>query len=80
MKKPTTPTPKITSCPTCGSPKIRRVRKSVTRSHAGRTYVVPDLALWECPACGERVYDRAALRQIEACSPAYHKARRATAR
>ncbi len=80
MKKPTTPTPTITRCPTCGSTKIRRVRKTVRRVHAGRTYLVPDLAFWECPACGERVYDRDALRQIEARSPAYHKARRAASR
>jgi YgiT-type zinc finger domain-containing protein len=80
MKKRTTPSPKITRCPTCGSPKIRRVRKTVTRTHAGRTYVVPDLAFWESPACGERVYDRAAMRQIETRSPAYHKTRRAVAR
>ncbi len=80
MKKPSTPIPKITSCPTCGSAKIRRVRKTVTRTHAGRTYLVPDLAFWECPACGEHVYDRDAMRQIAAHSPAYHKARRAAAR
>ena len=80
MKKPTTPTPKITSCPTCGSPKIRRVRKTVKRTHAGRPYVIPGLAFWECPACGERVFDGAAMRQIEAHSPAYLKTRRAAAR
>jgi YgiT-type zinc finger domain-containing protein len=80
MKKPSTPSPKITHCPTCGSAKIRRVRKTVRRTHAGQTYTVPDLAFWECPACGECVYDRAALRQIEARSPAYQKARRAAAR
>jgi YgiT-type zinc finger domain-containing protein len=80
MKKPTPSTPKITSCPTCGGAKIRRVRKTVTRTHAGRTYAVPDLDFWECPACGERVYDRDALRRIEARSPAYQKSRRAAAR
>jgi YgiT-type zinc finger domain-containing protein len=80
MRHKTTATPTITSCPTCGSPKIRRVRKTIKRTHAGRTYVVPDLAFWECPACGERVYDRTALRQIEAHSPAYQKPRRAAAR
>ncbi|MBI3783781.1 MAG: YgiT-type zinc finger protein [Deltaproteobacteria bacterium] len=80
MRHTTPPTPKITSCPTCGSTKIRRVRKTVKRTHAGQTYVVPDLAFWECAACGERIYDRTAMRQIEAHSPAYHKTRRAAAR
>lgn len=75
-----TTAPQITRCPTCGSAKIRRLRKTVTRTHAGRTYVVPDLAFWDCPACGERVYDREAIRQIAARSPAYQKARRAAAR
>jgi YgiT-type zinc finger domain-containing protein len=80
MKKPSTPSPTITRCPICGSAKIRRVRKTVTRTHAGQTYLVPDLAFWECPTCGERVYDRDALRRIESHSPAYQKARRAAAR
>ena len=75
-----TATPQITSCPTCRSPKIRRVRKTVARTHAGQTYMVPDLAFWECPACGERVYDRTAMREIEAHSPAYRKTRRAAGR
>jgi predicted RNA-binding Zn-ribbon protein involved in translation (DUF1610 family) len=29
---------------------------------------------YECPNCGEKVYDREAMLKIEACSPAYHKA------
>ncbi len=80
MKKPAPSTPKITHCPTCGSAKIRRVCKTVTRTHAGQTYTVPDLAFSECTACGERVYDRDAIRRIEAHSPAYQKPRRAAAR
>ena len=80
MRHPTTATPKLTGCPTCGSQKIRRVRKTVKRTHASQTYGVPDLAFWECPACGERVYDRNAMREIEAHLPAYQKARRAAGR
>jgi len=80
MVKPITSSAKIARCPTCGSRAIHRVRKTVKRTHAGRTYMVPNLAFWECPACGERVYDRAAMRQIEAHSPAYPKTRRAAAR
>ncbi|MGD9764349.1 MAG: hypothetical protein AB7V27_11590 [Candidatus Binatia bacterium] len=44
------------------------------------SYAFPNLGFWECPACGERVYDRTAMRQIEAHSPAYQKTRRASAR
>lgn len=75
-----TPRPTITRCPTCGSTTVRHVRKTVKCTHAGRSYVVPDLAFWECPACAEHVYDRDAIRQIEAHSPAYQRARRAAAR
>jgi|DewCreStandDraft_4_1066084.scaffolds.fasta_scaffold20080_3 YgiT-type zinc finger domain-containing protein len=72
-----TTAPKITRRPTGAT--TRRVRKTVTRTHAGRSYAVPDLAFWECPACGERVYDRDAIRQIEASSHADQKTRRAAA-
>ena len=75
-----TPTPHITSCPTCGSPKIRRVCRDLKRTYHSQPYVVPRLEFFECPACGERVYDRDAMRKIAAASPAYHKPRRAAAR
>ena len=58
-------------CPTCGGERISRVRKTVTRQYNGRAYQVPDLEFEECPDCGERVYDREAMRKIEAYSPAY---------
>ena len=65
--------PKITECPTCGSGKIRRAKRNLRRSYRGQTYVVPNLHFLECPDCGERVYDREAMRKIEAYSPAYAK-------
>jgi predicted RNA-binding Zn-ribbon protein involved in translation (DUF1610 family) len=37
--------------------------------------VVPNLEFYECPDCGERIYDRDAMRKIEAHSPAYAKLR-----
>jgi hypothetical protein len=51
----------------------------VTRRHKGKAYDVPDLEFEECPKCGERLYDREAMRQIEAHSPAYAKRRGAKA-
>ena len=66
---------KITHCPTCGSRKIRKVRRNLTRDFRGQTYVVPDLEFHECPNCGEKLYDREAMRKIEAHSPAFAKAR-----
>jgi YgiT-type zinc finger domain-containing protein len=64
----------IKTCPTCGSDKIRRVARNLIRSYKGQTYAVPRVEFYECPNCGEKVYDREAMLKIEACSPAYHKA------
>jgi len=66
---------KITECPACGSDKIRRVRKNLRRESHGKAYVIPRLAFWECPACGERLFDRDAMRKIEAHRPTRSRAR-----
>jgi YgiT-type zinc finger domain-containing protein len=68
------PTIQIKSCPTCGSAKIKWVRKNLTRNYRGETYTVPAVEYYECPSCGEHVYDRDAMRKIESYSPAFaHK-------
>jgi len=36
-------------------------------------YTVEELEFYECPDCGEKVYDRDAMRTIEANSPAFAK-------
>ena len=64
---------KITICPCCGSDKIKCVRRDWTGEFEGRTYTVPELEFYECADCGERIYDREAMRRIEACSPAFSK-------
>jgi YgiT-type zinc finger domain-containing protein len=61
----------IKTCPTCGSDKIQLVVKDVTRQYKGQTYTVPAVEFYECPNCGEKVYDRVAIQKIEAYSPAY---------
>ena len=55
----------IEKCPSCGSYKIRKLRRNWVGKHNGLDYVVPDLQYYECPDCGERVYDRDAMRRIE---------------
>ena len=70
---------KITMCPSCGSDKIRKVRRNWTGTFKGKTYRVPDLQYDECPECGERVYDRDAMREIEAHSPAFAHPKRKSA-
>jgi YgiT-type zinc finger domain-containing protein len=63
----------ITSCPTCGSKKIHKVRRDWQGEYESQKYVVKHLEFYECPACGEKLYDRDAMRKIEACSPAFVK-------
>ncbi|MBI2210786.1 MAG: YgiT-type zinc finger protein [Deltaproteobacteria bacterium] len=64
---------KITTCPSCGSRKVKKVRRSWTGSFKGKRYTVPNLQYHECPDCGEKVYDRDAMREIEAYSPAFER-------
>lgn len=61
----------ITRCPTCGSDQIKKVCRDWTGVAKGQTYVVPALTFYECPVCGERVFEREALNQIQAVSPAF---------
>ena len=64
----------ITRCPSCGSRRIRKTVKDLSGEFRGKPYLVADLAYYECPVCGERVFDREAMRRIESCSPAYSTA------
>jgi YgiT-type zinc finger domain-containing protein len=66
---------RINICPTCGSAKIKRVRRNLSGRFAGRSYTVPSLDFYECPDCGEKVYDREAMRKIEATSRTFNRPR-----
>ena len=57
-------------CPTCGEARMKRVTQSVETKVGRRKLTVPDVQLDECPGCGERLYDLAALRQIRAAREA----------
>ncbi len=63
----------ITICPSCGENNIKKVHKKWTSTFEGEVYSVPSLQFYECPDCGERIYDREAMRKIEAASPAFTK-------
>jgi YgiT-type zinc finger domain-containing protein len=67
---------KIKTCPTCGSSGIKKMKKDWKGESQGKTYTVPSLSFYECPDCGERVYDRDAMHRIEEKSPALGKAHR----
>lgn len=64
---------KLTTCPSCGSDKIKRVKRNWKGEFQGKRYTVPGLEYHECPSCGEKVYDREAMRKIESHSPAFAK-------
>jgi YgiT-type zinc finger domain-containing protein len=64
---------KIRKCPSCGSAKIKHVRRNWSGEYKGRRYIVENLEYYECPDCQEQIYDRDAMRAIEASSPAFAK-------
>ncbi len=63
----------ITVCPTCGSDRIQKVRREQIRDFEGEACTVPDLEFYECPDCGEQLYDRLAMEKMQAASPAFAK-------
>ena len=65
----------IKICPSCGSRRIAKLCRDWDGDFEGKRYVVRDLEYYECPACGEQVFDREAMRKIEARSPAFAQAR-----
>ena len=58
-------------CPTCGSTRVRRVRRTITRTFRGKTYRVPSVEFHECQKCGEEIFSPEAVRRIQARSPAF---------
>ena len=63
----------IKTCPSCGGKRVKRVRGNWAGDFKGETYTVPNLEYYVCPDCGEKVYDREAMRQMEAHSPAFKR-------
>lgn len=54
---------------------MMKVCRDWSGSFEGRSYTVAGLEFYECPACGERVYDRDARRRIQGWSPAFARRR-----
>ena len=61
----------INICPSCGSNKIKRIRRDWRGVFKDQPYTVRSLEFYECPACGEKIYDRQAMQKIETHSPAF---------
>jgi YgiT-type zinc finger domain-containing protein len=51
-------------CPTCGVHGMKRVSRSLTTRVGSTKVVVRGVEVEECPHCGERLYDLAALRRL----------------
>ncbi len=63
----------FTFCPNCGSDQLAKVRRDWVGNFRGHRYIVFALEFFDCPNCGEKIYDRDAMRRIEAVSPAFAK-------
>ena len=59
----------IRTCPTCGSKRLKRVCRGVTRNVLGEKYIVPAVTFHECPNCGEKLYGRQAMHKLESFRP-----------
>ena len=55
------------------SKKIKQVRRNLISKVMNHSYTVPNLDLYECLSCKEKIYDRRAMKKIEAYSPAFHQ-------
>ncbi|MGD1277314.1 MAG: YgiT-type zinc finger protein [Tepidisphaeraceae bacterium] len=56
----------IRTCPTCGSRRIRRVKRDIQSKRNGETFVAKGIEIEECPNCGERLFSPEALEAIAA--------------
>ena len=58
---------------------MRVVTKDLVRNRKDFTYVVSQVTFNECPECGEHLYNREAMQQIEAAKDKALKRRRKSA-
>jgi YgiT-type zinc finger domain-containing protein len=65
----------VSTCPSCGSTAIRRVKGNWSGNFKGKKYTVPALEYFACPNCHEKIYPPEAMRQIQERSPAYTRPR-----
>jgi YgiT-type zinc finger domain-containing protein len=63
----------ILTCPSCGSKRLKRVRRDWQGEYHGRKYIVKNLEFYECPDCNDEIFDREAMQSIEENSPAFAK-------
>lgn len=55
-----------TRCPTCGHAGMVQVERDIATRAGRKTVTVRGVSVEECPRCGERLYNLAALRRLRA--------------
>jgi YgiT-type zinc finger domain-containing protein len=59
----------IKICPTCGHRHVHPVKRDVECNFRGVVYTARAIEFHECPDCGEKLYDREAMRKMESSRP-----------
>lgn len=54
----------LKTCPICSGKRIHKVRRTFSQTIAGREFRVPNVECYECPDCGERIYDPAVADRV----------------
>jgi YgiT-type zinc finger domain-containing protein len=58
----------LRTCPICSSRRIRKVRRTFSQIIRGQEVHVPNVECYECPNCGNRIYDPAAADKVLAAA------------
>jgi YgiT-type zinc finger domain-containing protein len=58
----------LKTCPICSGKRIHKVRRVFSQTVEGREVRIPNIECFECPDCGERIYDPAAADKVLAAS------------
>lgn len=63
------------TCPTCGTRRLRRVKRDIKSHRGGQPYVARGIEVEECANCGERLFSPEALEAIAEQQPQSKRAR-----
>ena len=55
----------ITTCPMCGSKRVRKVKRDVQVRRRGQSFMAKGIPVEECPTCGERLFGPASFAAID---------------
>jgi YgiT-type zinc finger domain-containing protein len=58
----------LKTCPICAGRRIHKVRRTFNHLAGVQTVRIPNVECYECPDCGERIYDPAAADKVLAAS------------